>query len=196
MMFNRLLMEKVFLDIVIKAAIEDEKISKVPAEVTVGQAILESNWGKSKLAIMGNNLFGIKASPDWMGLTLTLPTSEVINGKWLHIVTCFRGYPDYEASVKDHSQFLKKKRYEKAFMYTNDWKLFLREIWRAGYATDPDYVKEVISVLSPAILESIAAARIPTNTETQLHPQSSTSTKSESLHDRFARYCRTYLGWS
>lgn len=40
-------MNEKFLDMIVPAAVADEAWSKVPAEVTVGQAILESAWKQS-----------------------------------------------------------------------------------------------------------------------------------------------------
>ena len=33
---------------------------RVPYEMIIGQAALESGWGKSRFATVGNNLFGIR----------------------------------------------------------------------------------------------------------------------------------------
>lgn len=41
-------------------AIVESKVSKVPASIIVAQAILESNWGFSRLAVTANNFFGHK----------------------------------------------------------------------------------------------------------------------------------------
>jgi flagellum-specific peptidoglycan hydrolase FlgJ len=43
-----------------KHAVVESKTSKVPASIIVAQAILESNWGLSKLAVTANNYFGHK----------------------------------------------------------------------------------------------------------------------------------------
>ena len=39
---------------------------KIPASITMAQGILESNNGNSRLAVKGNNHFGIKCH-DWTG---------------------------------------------------------------------------------------------------------------------------------
>lgn len=192
-MINKVVQRQAFLDMIIPLAIEQEKLAQIPAEVTVGQAILESGWGQSRLAKEGNNLFGIKAGPDWQGKTLNFQTSEYIGQKAIYVRASFKAYPDYQGSFTDHTQFLQKRRYEKAFLYTNDWKSFLREIWRAGYATDINYVKGVISVLTPGILKGIADARLSSNREAQLPTQSDAPAKPESLYDRITRYCRAYF---
>ena len=41
-------------------AIEEGKVSGIPAGIIVAQAMLESNWGMSRLAITANNFFGHK----------------------------------------------------------------------------------------------------------------------------------------
>ena len=38
-----------------------ESPDRIPINLVLAQAILESNWGKSRFAVSGNNLFGIKA---------------------------------------------------------------------------------------------------------------------------------------
>jgi uncharacterized FlgJ-related protein len=37
---------------------------KIPLELLLAQAIIESNWGKSRFAIEGNNYFGIRTWDD------------------------------------------------------------------------------------------------------------------------------------
>ena len=48
-------------------ASDAQRRTGIPASVTLAQAALESNWGKSKLATEGHNLFGIKAGKAWRG---------------------------------------------------------------------------------------------------------------------------------
>ena len=42
----------------------------VPASITLAQGLLESDAGRSTLAVEGNNHFGIKCHSDWDGKTL------------------------------------------------------------------------------------------------------------------------------
>lgn len=46
------------------AAQREQKKYRIPASITIAQAGLESNWGRSRLANKYNNLFGIKANSD------------------------------------------------------------------------------------------------------------------------------------
>ena len=53
---------KVFIDLISPLAIEDMRTSGILASVTIAQAILESGWGTSELAVNANNFFGMKKS--------------------------------------------------------------------------------------------------------------------------------------
>ena len=57
----------------------------------------------------------------------------------------FRTYATAAASYRDHGRFLRENsRYRSAFSYTRSPDEFLRQVWQAGYATDPRYVSKVI----------------------------------------------------
>lgn len=147
-----------FIQRILPFSIEDELLTKVPAEVTIGQAILESNWGRSKLAVLANNLFGIKADKRWHGETLNLPGFEYINGKRINEMMSWRKYPSILEGIADHSRFLKQTRYLDAYK-TDNWKDFIRAIHKAGYATDEYYSEKLIKLMTPDILHCIAEAR-------------------------------------
>ena len=59
-----------------KISIDNYKKSGVLPSVTISQAILESNCGKSELSAKYNNYFGIKASVGWNGKIATFSTKE------------------------------------------------------------------------------------------------------------------------
>lgn len=114
--------------------------------LTIAQAILESNSGKSQLAIKGNNLFGIKADSRWTGKKINFPTKEFIKGKEITVNAYFRAYGSFSDSVEDHTKFLLTKRYEKV-KTSKDYKEACTEIWKAGYATDPKYPGKLINII-------------------------------------------------
>lgn len=119
--------------------------TKVPASVTVAQAALESGWGEHA---PGKNLFGIKATPDWTGPVTIKKTRECIKGKWIVIDARFRAYNDWAGSIHDHAQFLvENPRYAPAFQHTDNGCDFAMALAGAGYATDPDYGKKLISLI-------------------------------------------------
>ena len=55
---------------------ENYKEYGILPSITIAQAILESGWGKSQLALHHNNLFGIKADYRWSGAIATMVTKE------------------------------------------------------------------------------------------------------------------------
>ena len=80
-------------------AVKQMQLYKVPASITLAQGILESNNGNSRLAIKGNNHFGIKCH-GWEGKKIYADDDQKHE--------CFRKYKDVIESYRDHSLFLKK----------------------------------------------------------------------------------------
>lgn len=113
----------------------------IPASITLAQGILESGMGYGRLAIEGNNHFGIKCHKEWNGKRIYHDDDE--KGE------CFRVYKDSENSFRDHSLFLKdRSRY--AFLFdikTNQYKAWAKGLKKAGYATDPKYPDKLISLI-------------------------------------------------
>ena len=53
-------------------AIQKMQEYKIPASITIAQGIFESACGKSRLAVEGNNHFGIKCHTEWTGDTILI----------------------------------------------------------------------------------------------------------------------------
>lgn len=145
--------QQAFISKIVSAAQDDQALSQVPASVTMGQAILESGWGRSKLSATYNNYFGIKctstASPYQSGC-VTMTTTEYYGTPATPKTekASFRAYSNALNSFKDHSRLLTTaSRYAKAFAYTTNADQFIREVAKAGYATDPTYASTVISIM-------------------------------------------------
>src|SRR5690625_1888819 len=88
---------------------------RILPSVTAAQAILESNWGKSRLAKECKNLFGIKADKSWKGKKKAYQTQEYDENRGLITVwSYFRKYNAYEESLNDHGKFFNENnRYAK-----------------------------------------------------------------------------------
>ena len=117
-------------------------------EAIVAQAAQETGWGRSAI---GNNVFGIKASPGWKGRVVMQPTWEVENGAVVHIVAPFRDYPTLADGIEDHFQFLKNNsRYKNVFDHDNTMSdlEYFRRLAADGYATDPNYAQRLSDVLA------------------------------------------------
>jgi len=150
-------------------AYEVKKVSGFPASAIISQGIWETDWLK-KIAcdtITGkksNNILGIKAKPGKYEGTngyVTCGTHEwdkVLN-KYIFIPKAtFRAYFTYKECMLDYVDVIKNsmidiagekvQRYRMAL--TNealrDMRIFIREIWVAGYATDKFYPDKVIQI--------------------------------------------------
>ncbi|EJO5346819.1 glucosaminidase domain-containing protein [Clostridium botulinum] len=129
--------KKQFIDDLIPISKElYDKYGILPS-ITIGQAVLESDWGRSKLSKKGNNLFGIKADSAWQGKVLNMETSENYNDK---IKDNFRYYSSKEDSIKDYANFLvKNRRYrENKVFRATEYKTQAKAIEKAGYSTKKD----------------------------------------------------------
>ncbi|USS84460.1 glucosaminidase domain-containing protein [Fructilactobacillus myrtifloralis] len=123
---------------------------KVLPSIVIAQAILESNWGKSKLYTEANNPFGIKGT--YNGNYIIYETGEYINHKHITEKGQFRKYPNLQAAIEDHNQAL----YDK-FLNRNDNITDYREeaklLQKNTYATDPNYAKKLTRVIKAHDLE-------------------------------------------
>ena len=119
-------------------AISEMKRTGVPASITLAQGMLESDYGRSTLARVGNNHFGIKCHNDWMGQTIRQHDDKRNE--------CFRKYRRPEDSFYDHSDFLKSgSRYSFLFdLEPTNYRAWAQGLKRAGYATNPDYANMII----------------------------------------------------
>lgn len=124
----------------------DMQKTGVLASLTIAQAILESGWGESELTLKANNLFGIKATASWKGATYTRETREYVNSEAVTVTADFKAYNSLEDSISDHSVLLQKDRYTKV-LQTSDYKVACEEVYKAGYATDPNYPSKLITLI-------------------------------------------------
>lgn len=133
-----------------------EKIGVDP-KLLVAQAALESGWGRSMIqgASQGNsyNLFGIK-SHNWQGENVKVVTHEYRDGKKIKETANFRGYGSYEESFADYVEFLRSNpRYKEALSKTDNPSEFANALQAAGYATDPNYAKKIMSIFNSNVLQ-------------------------------------------
>lgn len=137
----------------------DMQSSGILASVTVAQAIVESNYGKSLLASRAHNLFGMKAAlsgnewgSTWSGRIYRKKTREVIGGRSVYIRANFRRYSTWAQSIEDHSAYLSGARKGTALRYSGivgekNYRKAAKIIKRGGYATAPNYVKALCDVI-------------------------------------------------
>ena len=141
--------QQAFLDATAPAARDAAFQTGVPASVTVAQAILESDWGRSQLAQSANNYFGIKATSS-LGNdgVIWLPTSEYDDsGQTYETISPFRAYKSLTDSLTDHDRLLLTSRYTIAMRVANDPRQFAQQLYAAGYSTDPAYADKLIALM-------------------------------------------------
>lgn len=138
-----------FIASVAPAAIQNYNKYGIFPSVTIAQAALESSWGESDLAVLANNLFGIKADAGWTGEKMLFDTREEINGQSVIVKAYFRVYPSVADSIDNHGLFFQEnERYTQFGVFSaKSPEEQIRAIHRAGYATDSNYSDKVLSVI-------------------------------------------------
>lgn len=122
------------------------------AEAVLAVTALETGWGKHVMPARAGkssyNLFGIKASKNSDREHVMANTLEFENGVMQKRREPFRTYATPADSVADFASFVQQNpRYQEALKVADDPEQFLRNLHKAGYATDPDYSSKVVSVM-------------------------------------------------
>ena len=135
-------------------AVSEMERTGIPASVKLAQAILESRYGTSSLALESNNHFGIKCHQDWEGEGIYKVDDET-NGWGKPIPSCFRAYNSVEESFIAHSEFLQSyRRYEDLFeLDPDDYKGWAKGLRKAGYATSRSYHRDLIHLIESLDLD-------------------------------------------
>lgn len=120
-----------------------EKEFGIPASLTLAQAGLETGW---KMDAPGNNLFGVKYTPNWKGGYHEVMTTEEVNGKKIRIMAKFRSYKNIGESFADRMSVLSLPRYDKV-RSTKDPFTGAEALQAAGYATDSSYADKLKSII-------------------------------------------------
>ena len=135
-----------FLNKAAKQAVRAAKKYGTYPSVMIAQAIVESGWGQSGLAVNANNLFGMKADDSWTGPTYSSKTREEDkNGKSYYITAKFRKYNTLEESFEDNGQKLREGvswqplRYKGAWIENADNYAQATRALTGTYATDSKY---------------------------------------------------------
>ena len=146
---------------------EVEKETEIPAIAILAQAAHETGWGK---AAIGNNLFGIKfrkgdpgykeiltteysSSPDmFKGQNVKSVVYDKKTNKYKYkVLQYFADYPTPKDGFLAHARLLLNNRYKGALRWKHSPKRYLIAVWRAGYATDPNYAKKICAVVDSVI---------------------------------------------
>lgn len=130
-------------------------------EMASCEAALESGFGKSGLASLDNNLFGMKQHKHPLYGTVVLPTREFV-GKdkdtndgccdgWITVQAQWVKYPDYASCFKDRMSTLTRLAPEKGFEHyaaalaAKDPETYIEQV-SAKWATDPKRGDKVLAI--------------------------------------------------
>jgi peptidoglycan hydrolase FlgJ len=145
-----------FLSRLASEADEASRSTGIPAKFMLGQAALESGWGKRQIIAAdgspSHNLFGIKATANWNGRVVQATTTEYVNGVPQKKIEKFRAYDSYADSFRDYAKLLRSNaRYENVLANAQDVKGFAQGLQNAGYATDPEYAAKLTRIIQQAL---------------------------------------------
>lgn len=145
-----------FIDRMWPHAIAAQRATGVSAAFVVGQAALESGWGRHEIRHAdgrnAHNLFGIKAGSGWKGATVDVATTEYVDGKATRVVERFRAYSSYAEAFRDWASLMSgHERYGPVLRAGRSPEAYANGMQRAGYATDPSYADKLERTINQTV---------------------------------------------
>ena len=132
-------------------AMAASRASGVPAKLIVGQAALESGWGRREITNPDGsttfNVFGIKAGANWKGPTAEVLTTEYVDGQPQKVRARFRAYGSYDEACADYARLLTTNSRYAGVVAANSAEEAAHGLQRAGYATDPAYGEKLVRIM-------------------------------------------------
>lgn len=141
-----------FVNKMLPHALKASQASGVPPQLIMGQAALESGWGKRTINASdgsdSHNLFGIKAGAGWHGKVAAVTTTEYKNGVASKQVENFRAYSSYTEAFNDYAGILSSNpRYANVMQQSSSPADMAQALQKSGYATDPKYAEKLVSIM-------------------------------------------------
>ncbi len=146
---------KAFIAMIAPIAQAKSKGRALPS-VCIAQACCESAYGTSPKMIRANAVFGIKVGKSkahfgtaWHDKAYSTRTKECYDGKtYTNITDMFRAYDSIEDAVEDYFDMLASCKRYKACISERDPRKCITAIKNGGYATAPDYITTVVSIIN------------------------------------------------
>lgn len=116
---------------------------------TIAQAIIEGACGKSDLARLHHNHFGLKCGQNWLKQgkpSVNYKTGEEIKGAKIKINDWFRSYSDDTEGIKGYYNFIASARYANLRTAKN-YEEFATFLKKDGYATSSTYIKTLCNTV-------------------------------------------------
>lgn len=139
-----------FVNRMLPHALQASGATGVPPQLILGQAALESGWGRRTINMPDGsnsfNLFGVKATAGWNGKVAEVMTTEYKNGIPSKQVEKFRAYSSYAEAFKDYAGMLSSNPRYAGVLHGNPAEM-AQALQKSGYATDPKYAEKLVSVM-------------------------------------------------
>ena len=138
-------------EFLLRAAAAARAAGHIYPEYAACEAALESAWGRSRLAVEANNLFGQKQShPPLAGTeTLAMPTQEDLHGHWTTVLANwvkFSGWAQcFEARMDCLRQLSGQYAHYRAALAAGSGDVFVQEVSRT-WSTDPERAAKVLEI--------------------------------------------------
>ncbi|MEI6409835.1 MAG: glucosaminidase domain-containing protein [Bacteroidota bacterium] len=132
-----------YVDQFAPVAVAEMRRTNIPASIILAQGLLESDAGKSKLALATNNHFGIKC------FSKRCKKGHCKNFTDDSHKDFFVNYANAWGSFRAHSEMLRnQKRYADLFdLKENDYRGWAYGLVKSGYATDKKYAEKLIAII-------------------------------------------------
>lgn len=139
--------QQTFVEQVAEAAKKYYTGYRILPSLTIAQAILESGWGKSRLAIECHNYFGMKWIKGCGCKYKEYNTGEQKQDGTRYVVKArFRSYDTMADGIKGYYEFLQYPRY-KNLRGVKDYRVACKQIRSDGWATSLTYTEKLISLI-------------------------------------------------
>lgn len=129
-----------------------QKMSKnygVPASILLSQAAYESNYGSSLLSVKYHNIYSLPARAGQEHIYLK--DNLYSKGKWQYQKVDFAVFRDWSSSMSSYLEELRQGRWGestyKEVAGTTSYKVAAEKLQAAGFNSDPDYAKHLISII-------------------------------------------------
>ena len=116
----------------------------------IAQAVLESAYGTSELAVNANNFFGLKyregRCPTAIGVYNKVGSEQNADGSYTSSSMKWCKFPSMEAGVQGYFDFINVSNYQN-LKGVSDPEIYLQNIKADGYATSINYVTNLMRVI-------------------------------------------------
>ena len=116
----------------------------------IAQAILESGWGTTELAVKANNFFGLKYKagrcPTALGIYMKQGTEQNPDGTYVSYTMCWCTFADLEQCIIGYFDFINNANYANLKGVT-DPEMYVKNIKADNYATDIKYVDKILRII-------------------------------------------------